>query len=136
MTNITGIARAPYSLRPVAFPLASLGATAARAALGGPRETALACLLVGRLAAELLEPALALPAELRKSRAQGARQWLSATTLTPTVRAALVRLAEASVAEPRGAVSRALDSVMTVTANQLDPTARLELGKLAQALAE
>jgi hypothetical protein len=136
VSNITGVARAPYSLRPVVFPLPALGASAARAALGGPRETALACLLVGRLVAELVEPELALSPELRKSRAQGARQWLSATTLTPPVRTALTRLADACVAEPRGAVSQALESVMTVTANQLDPTARLELGRLSQALAE
>jgi hypothetical protein len=136
VTNLAGTARAPYSLRPVGFPLPALGAAVARASLGGPRETALAILLVGRLAAELLDPALAPPQEVRKARAQGARQWLSAATLTPPVRAALVRLAEASVAEPRGAVSQALDSVMTVTANQLDSGARLELGRLSQALAE
>ena len=135
MSQLAG-ARAPYSLRPVAFPLPALAALGARAPLGGPRETALACLLVGRLAAELMDPAWALSPDLRKTRALGARQWLSGTTLAPPVRAALLRLTEATATERATAVAEALDSVMTVTANQLDPAARLELGKLAQALAE
>ena len=135
MSQLAG-ARAPYSLRPVAFPLPALAAMGARAPLGGPRETALACLMVGRLAAELLDPERALSPDLRKTRAQGARQWLSGTTLAPPVRAALLRLTEATTTLRASAVAEALDSVMTVTANQLDPAARLELGKLAQALAE
>lgn len=135
MSQLAG-ARAPYSLRPLAFPLPALAAMGARAPLGGPRETALACLMVGRLAADLLDSAAPLAPELRKTRAQGARQWLSGTTLPPPVRAALLRLTEATATGRATAVSEALDSVMTVTANQLDSAARLELGKLAQALAE
>jgi hypothetical protein len=47
-----------------------------------------------------------------------------------------VRLAEAAGSDQRGTIPAALDSVITVTANQLEPTARLELTKLAQAIAE
>jgi hypothetical protein len=136
VSQLAGAPRAPYSLRPVAFSLPALAAMGARAPLGGPRETALACLMVGRLAADLLDGAQALALDVRKTRAHGARQWLSGTTLAPLVRAALVRLADATAAERTSAVADALDSVMTVTANQLDPAARLELGRLAQALAE
>ena len=108
----------------------------ARASLGGPREIALACLMAGRLAAEFMDGERALAQDLRKTRAQGARQWLSGTTLAPPIRAALLRLTEATTTGHATAVAEALESVMTVTANQLDPAARLELGKLAQALAE
>ena len=108
----------------------------ARAPLGGPREAALSCLMVGRLAADFLAAGPTLPQDLRTARVQGARQWLSATALAPPVRAALLRLSDATAGDRAGAVAEALDSVMTVTANLLDPAARLELGKLAQALAE
>ena len=108
---------------------------AARAPLGGPRETALACLLVARMAADAIDPAAGLSAEQRHLRAQDARQWLGAATLTGPARAALVRLADATGAEGFDGMAVALDSVMTITANQLDPAARLDLTKLAQTLA-
>jgi len=108
----------------------------ARAPLGGPREVALGCLMVGRLAADFMDSGLTLPQGLRAARVQGARQWLSGTALAPPVRAALVRLCDATGGERAGGVAEALESVMMVTANLLDPAARLELGKLAQALAE
>ena len=107
----------------------------ARAPLGGPRETALACLLVARMTADAADPTAALSPEQRRSRAQEARQWLGAATLAAPARAALVRLADATAGEPPDGMAVALDSVMTITANQLDPAARLDLTKLAQMLA-
>ena len=127
--------RAPYSLRPVAFRFAALAGMGARAPLGGPRETALACLLVARMAADALDPAMGLSAEHRRARAQEARQWMGSATLSAPARAALVRLADATAAERLDGMAVALDSVMTITANQLDPAARLDLTKLAQTLA-
>jgi hypothetical protein len=47
-----------------------------------------------------------------------------------------VRLAEATGSDQKGTIPAALDSVITVTANQLEPSARLELAKLAQSIAE
>lgn len=109
---------------------------AGRAAMGGPREIALACLLVARLVADACDPSCPLNPEQRRARAAGARHWLGAATLPQPVRAALVRLAEATAGEPRAPIRAAFDSVIAVTANQLEVTARLELGKLAQAIAE
>ena len=107
-----------------------------RAALGGPREIALSCLVVVRLVADACDRSGPLSVEQRRARAAGARHWLGAATLQGPVRAALVRLAEATANDPRPAMQATLDSVIAVTANQLEPTARLELSKLAQAIAE
>jgi hypothetical protein len=51
-------------------------------------------------------------------------------------KSALLRLAEATAGGDRRATCAALEYVMVVTANQLDSGARLELGRLAQAVAE
>lgn len=130
-----GGARAPYSLRSISFPLPTLAALSGRASLGGPRETALGCLLVGRL---ILDAAASPPlaSEARKGRAQHARHWLGAATLAGPVRAALSRAVDASTGDRRQAMSESLETVIAVTANDLDQAARLELVKLAQALAE
>jgi len=109
---------------------------AGRASLGGPREIALACFLVGRIVSEATSPGAPLSQEQKNARTQGAKHWLGAAAIPTPVRAALSRLAECSAAEDRRAIKAALDSVMTVTASHLDSAARLELGRLAQAIAE
>lgn len=136
MSLIATAARAPYALRPVAFPLPSLAAMAARAPLGGPREIALACLLAGRLVIDARDPGAPLTTDQRRARAQSAKHWLASATLPAPVRVALGRLAESTGMDQAGPMRAALDAVMTVTANQLDAAARLELGRLAQTLAE
>lgn len=107
---------------------------AGRAGMGGPREVALACLVVARLAREACGIS-GLTAEQRRARATGARQWLGSTSVPAPVRAALVKLADASGGDDSRTVATALDSVIAVTASQLDPAARLELTRLAQAIA-
>jgi hypothetical protein len=107
-----------------------------RAALGGPREIALACLMVGRLVVDARQSAASLSAEQRKSRAAGAKHWLGSAALPTPVRTALARLAEATAGDQAHTIQAALEAVTTVTANHLEPTARLEWSKLAQAIAE
>lgn len=107
----------------------------ARAPLGGPRETALACLMVARMVADAIDTAAGLTAEQRRGRVQDARQWLGAATLAAPARVALTKLAESTAAERFDGMAVALDSVTAITANQLDPAARLDLTKLAQTLA-
>lgn len=109
---------------------------AGRAPLGGPREIALACLLVGRIVVDAMSTNGMLSIEQKRHRAQGARHWLGSVAIPTQVRAALSRLADATCQDDRSAMRAALDSVMSVTAGQLDSTARLELGRLAQAIAE
>jgi hypothetical protein len=123
--------RAPYSLEPNSFPLPALAALAGRAPLGGQRETALACFVVGRL---IVSASPATPAEQGRERLQGVRHWLSSAALAPNLRQALARAAECAAEGDKTGVKSALDSVMTVTANQLDPAARLELARLSQAI--
>ena len=133
---IPGVPRAPYALEPTAFPFPAMAAYSGRASMGGPREIALACLVVGRLVLEAASGASGLSEEHRRVRAQGARSWLGSATIPGPLRASLAKLADASVAADHSALKLALDSVMTVTANHLDSGARLELARLAQIVAE
>jgi hypothetical protein len=125
--------RAPYSLEPNAFPLPALAALAGRAPLGGQRETALACFLVGRLIASAVSPGAA-DSEQGRERLQGVKHWLGSAALPPNLRQGLAKAAECACQGDRSGVKSALDSVMTVTANNLDPAARLELARLSQAI--
>ena len=108
---------------------------AGRAPLGGPREVALACFLVARIVSDAAAAVPQISPDQRTSRANGVKHWLGASALPTPIRNALSRLADATPAADRSALKSALDSVMTVTANQLDSGARLELGRLAQAIA-
>ena len=109
---------------------------AGRAPLGGPRELALACFLVARVVGEASSGHDLLTPDQRYERVQGVKHWLGGAALPLPARNALSRLAETAAAEDRKAVKSAFDSVMAVTANQLDSGARFELGRLAQAVAE
>jgi hypothetical protein len=125
--------RAPYSLEPNSFPLPALAALAGRAPLGGQRETALACFVVGRLIASASAPS-ATASEQGRERLQGVKHWLGSAALATNLRQALARAADCGSEGDNAGVKTALDSVMTVTANQLDPAARLELARLSQAI--
>lgn len=132
----TAAPRAPYALEPAGFPLPALAALVGRAPLGGEREVALACLVVARLVADRLDPGSALTTEQRHARAKGARQWLGTAAVPTGAKSALVRLAEETVDGDMRSLESAMESVMAVTANQLDQGARLELGRLAQTIAK
>ena len=123
----------PYALEPTAFPFPALAGMAGRAPLGGPRESALACFVVARIVGELADGEL-LSADQQRARVQGVKHWLGAAAVPTPLRAALTRLAESTVSGDREVAKSALDSVIAVTANQLDPSARLELSRLAQAI--
>ena len=110
---------------------------AGRAPLGGPREIALACFLVARITGDRVGSSLdgALSPDQWTARTHGVRHWLGSATIPLALRNALSRLVDGAAGDDRAAQASALDSVMAVTANQLDPAARLELGRLAQAIA-
>lgn len=127
--------RAPYSLEPCIFAFPALASLAGRAPLGGPRELALSCFLVGRIVRDALSLEDVLTPEQLQYRLNGAKHWLGSAAIQAPVRGALNRLVETSATRDRGGVRAALDVVMTVTANQLDQGARLELLRLAQAVA-
>lgn len=106
------------------------------APLGGPRELALACFVVCRLVADARQPGLQLSAEQRRARAQGTKHWLASATIPAPVRSALGKVAEAVAAGKNGEIEDALRSVIIVTATRLDSSARLELARLAQGIAQ
>lgn len=128
--------RAPYALEPTDFPFPALAMLAGRAPLGGPREVALACLVVGRIVLDATADREVLSSDQRQGRIQGAKHWLGSAAITTPLRAALFKLAESTATGERSAIKAALETVMTVTANQLDSAARLELGRLAQTIAK
>lgn len=132
---MTGAPRAPYALEPTFFRFPHLAAQAGRAGMGGPREIALACLVVARIAADCIEDGTNLLPDQLRTRSMNARHWLGAATLPANVRHALVRLAETSVGDDPASLKAAVESVIAVTANQLDAGARLELARLAQTVA-
>ena len=135
MSLIAGAPRAPYGLEPTTFPFPALATMAGRAPLGGPREIALACFLVARVVADTSFGRETLSRDQRLERAQGVKHWLGAATIPAPVRNALSRLSDSTAKDDPSALKAALESVIAVTANQLDSGARLELGRLAQAIA-
>lgn len=136
MSLISSAPRAQYGLEPTVFPFPALATMAGRASLGGPREMALACFLVARMVVDAALASGILSADQKESRAEAAKHWLGSAAIPTQVRSALSRLAESTAVDDRNAMRAALDSVMTVTANHLDSGARLELGRLAQAIAK
>jgi hypothetical protein len=124
----------PFSLAPPTFAFPALAAQAGRAALGGARETVLACLMGARLVVGALEGGIGL--EARAARAVAAKSWLASLALPATVRPPLVRLFESSGSAPRDELATLLRSVTVVTAQYLDQGARLELESLVGSLAD
>lgn len=126
----------PFAVAPPAFPFPALAAGAGHAALGGDREVILACFIAARLVHDALETEDgAVPPSLRRARARGARNWLGSLALPAGVKGPMGKLIDASGADDVGAVRGALAAVIAVTAAHLDPGARSELHRLAQAVA-
>jgi hypothetical protein len=120
----------PYALTTPTFAFRSLASLAARAALGGPRETALATLIAARLAAGAAPPAVLAP-PLRVARADAARVWLTSVALPAPVRAAIGKLVDATAGNDDRMIVLALAKVTDTTAPQLNRSARAELDRLA-----
>lgn len=125
----------PYAVAPPAFPFPALAAHAGLAPLGGQREAVLACYVAARLAHDALDGGPgAVPPSLRAARAKGAKAWLAALNLPPSIRTPVGRLIDASAAGDPNALRAPMASVIAVTAPFLDPGSRSELDRLAQAL--
>ncbi len=114
---------------PPRFPFPALAAGAARAALGGPRESALAILLTARLAAACLGPG-ALAAAVRGERAVAARQWLSTLAVPGALKIPVARALDATGHDDAPALAAALQALADAGATVLDPAALGELRAL------
>jgi hypothetical protein len=122
-----------FALATPVFPFRALAALAAKAPLGGARETALATLIASRLVAGTLAPVV-LSAPARRKRADAAKLWLSAVALPAPVRTAVGRLVDLSASDDPEAIVAGIANVTEVTAPYLDRHARLELERLAARL--
>lgn len=118
----------PYALDTPRPRFPALASRAARAPLGGGRETVLAVFVVSRLAAALLAKP-PLPPPLREARAIAARSWLTALTLPAAVRGPLLHAIDASAGD---AVEfrESLAAVIQVTSAHLDRATIAEVGAL------
>jgi hypothetical protein len=123
----------PFAPARASFPCPALLSLAARATLGGARESLLGAVMAVRLVEGLRSPHF-LPASTREARAEGARQWLGALTLPAKARTALLRAYATSAADDRQSAAEALAAVTEVTSPHLDKGARLELVRLVDAL--
>jgi hypothetical protein len=123
----------PFAPARASFPCPALLSLAARATLGGARESLLGAVMAVRLVEGLRSPHL-LPAPAREARAEGARQWLGALTLPAKARTALLRAYATSAADDLQSAADAMAAVTEVTSPHLDKGARLELVRLADAL--
>lgn len=115
------------------FPFPALAAETRAAALGGPREVALACLQGARLAVATLPP-YALSAEQRRRRAEAALAWLTALALPAELRPPLVALYTAATRDASPALRDALLALSAAAEGALRPAATAELVALADAV--
>lgn len=122
----------PYALAPTTFRFPALATLAGRTPMGDQRQVAIAAYVIARLAHDTL-PERGLTEAVRGERVTGAKTWLANLALPAPVRPALVRVVEAT-ATGQSQTAEALRAVIAVTANLLDPKARLELDQLAAAL--
>lgn len=120
----------PFAPARALFPFPGLAAAAARAPLGGPRETLTGVMMVVRLAQGMRLPH-PLAVDVRRQRAEQAKGWLTAFTLPAKTRTALQRGIAASAQGDRLVMADVLTGVTDVTAAHLDRVARSELVRLA-----
>jgi hypothetical protein len=124
--------RQPYALDTPSFAFAATATFAAKAALGGAREIALAAYVTARMADDVVAQRQ-LSAESRHARASNARRWLSTLAIAEPARRAFTDLVAATeVDAPETAA--ALRRVIEVTATVLDAPSRGELDRLAREL--
>jgi hypothetical protein len=115
------------------FPCPALLSAAARAALGGARESLLGDVMAVRLSTGMRQP-FPLPASVRAARATAARSWLGALTIPAKTRAALHRAFTASAGTDLAQMADALAQVTEVTSSHLDRGARSEFLRLIEGL--
>lgn len=121
----------PYAVRPVEFPFRSLVQRAARLALGGEREIALAALTAARFARGAVPP-LRLSGSLRQARAAASRVWFSTLALPARARLAAQRVVDASAGDDMQALAAGLEELIEVAGPVLDRAANAELRTLTK----
>lgn len=125
----------PYAVAPTFFPFRSVASRAARLAIGGEREVALAALMAARIARASVG-ATALPLPLRQARAAAARMWFATLTLPARARLAAQRVVDASATADRQSLAAGLEELTEVASGVLDRASHLELRALVRAITD
>ncbi|MFN2601682.1 MAG: hypothetical protein ABR582_02870 [Gemmatimonadaceae bacterium] len=115
-----------FALATPHFRFRALSAFAGRAALGGDREVALACLVVARLACGMLPPNDIQPADA-KSRSAAAKQWLSSLSLPSSIRIPLTHVADAVATGNPTTTSTALERMLVAVSRSIDEASASEV---------
>jgi hypothetical protein len=123
-----------FALATPAFRFRSLAAAAGRAALGGDRETLVACLQLGRLCAGILPP-YELSREITFERTENTKQWLASLALPSGIRSTAFGIIGAMTAHDRARCALAFEDLVKAAFVQLDEASRAELNGLIHELA-
>jgi hypothetical protein len=108
-------------------------AAAARAPIGGERETLLGVLMAARLATGLC-PDQPLPAATRSARAESARSWLASVTLPAKLRTAILRCFASSEGQSPQGAAESLVALLGLVPTPLERTARRQVSRLLEGL--
>jgi hypothetical protein len=123
-----------FALATPVFRFRSLTAAAGRAALGGDRETLVACLQLGRLCAGILAP-YELSREITLERTENTRQWLSSLAVPSGVRSTAFGVIGGLTGHDRARCALAFEDLVKAAFSQLDESSRAELNGLIHELA-
>jgi hypothetical protein len=123
----------PYALTRSTFAFPALAAQVGRAGLGGPREAALASLIVARLCISLLPP-YDISFEDAAARSTQAKNWLCGLTLGVGLKNILTSVIDATGKIDHGAIAEGLDKLLGSPSTGFDSGAREEIEKLAASM--
>ena len=123
-----------FALATPVFRFRSLAAAAGRAALGGDRETLLACLQLGRLCAGMLPP-YGLSREITLERTENTKQWLSSLAVPSGIRSTAFGIFGGLTGFDGSRLALAFEDLVKAAFAQLDEASRAELNALIQELA-
>jgi hypothetical protein len=120
----------PLALSAQVFPCRALAQLAARAALGGPRETLLGVIQAVRLVDGAVGT-YPLPEPARRARAASARSWLAALAMPATARQPIGRTIDATAGNDLGALAEAWADVVRAVSPACDLASRHELRRVS-----
>lgn len=123
-----------FALAIPTFRFRALTAAAGRAALGGDRETLIACLQLGRLCAGILPP-YELSREVTLERTENTKQWLASIAVPSGIRSTAFGIFGGLTGDDRARCALAFEDLVKAAFAQLDESSRTELNALIHELA-
>ena len=122
-----------FALTTPTFRFRSLAAASGRAALGGDRETLLACLQLGRLCAGILPP-YEMARETLLERIENTKQWLSSLAIPSGIRSTAFGIIGALAGYDKARCAEAFEDLVQAASAQLDEASRAELNGVLKEL--